>query len=264
MAGIPYRLALAGGWIDQPFVSSRDPSPPGSMTVVSILPDLRYADRSGMATSTRKAIRRLWGDRLPDRPPEDLVREVYAAENDGRANPSGAQDMVGLLYPGISRMDFDPSVHGGVFPSRVESTEDPAAVAWLERVVRIVPVGPRPPGYSPLVEKNLDPAWVRRLGKSGADCFGAILARDLAALQESMKECMLAWEALLPSTLRHPLIKRDLMGLLARYRDEFGGAMYSGCGGGYLFVATEREVPGSFSFRVRTREPRRDGAPYGR
>jgi TPP-dependent pyruvate/acetoin dehydrogenase alpha subunit len=27
--------------------------------------------------------------------------------------------------------------------------------------------------------------------------------------------------------------------------------LYSGCGGGYLFVATEREVPGSFRVRVR-------------
>ncbi|GEM_PF-6845641 len=32
---IPYRLALAGGWIDQPFVSERNPEPPGSMVVIS-------------------------------------------------------------------------------------------------------------------------------------------------------------------------------------------------------------------------------------
>ena len=28
---IPCRMALAGGWIDQPFVSRLNPSPPGSM-----------------------------------------------------------------------------------------------------------------------------------------------------------------------------------------------------------------------------------------
>ena len=35
---LPYRLQMAGGWIDQPFVSSLDPDPPGSMVVVSLLP----------------------------------------------------------------------------------------------------------------------------------------------------------------------------------------------------------------------------------
>ena len=33
---IPYRMAFAGGWIDQPFVSKHNPSPPGSMVVVAL------------------------------------------------------------------------------------------------------------------------------------------------------------------------------------------------------------------------------------
>jgi len=48
---IPFRMALAGGWIDQPFVSRHNPTPPGSMVVVSLEPIFRYMDRSGMATS---------------------------------------------------------------------------------------------------------------------------------------------------------------------------------------------------------------------
>jgi hypothetical protein len=251
IGGIPYRLALCGGWIDQPFISRLDPEPPGSMTVVSVEPDFRFMDMAGMATSTRKAAARLWGESLPRRPPAQLVRELYAEENRGKADPSGAQDMVGLCYPGIVRMDFDPAVEGGVFPARIEVREDPESLGWIERVLKIVPVRRRPPGYSPLVSKNLDPAWVRRLGRSGRDCFDAIAAQDLPLLQSSMNECMAAWEALLPATIRHPLLTIDLAGLLARYRGEYGGAMFSGCGGGYLFVATEREVPGSRGFRAR-------------
>src|SRR5512146_1414005 len=71
---LPYRLALAGGWIDQPFVSSLDPEPPGSMVVVSLEPTVRFMDRSGMATGTRATARALWGDRLPDRDRDSLVR----------------------------------------------------------------------------------------------------------------------------------------------------------------------------------------------
>ena len=32
IGGIPYRLALCGGWIDQPFVSALNPSPPRQRT----------------------------------------------------------------------------------------------------------------------------------------------------------------------------------------------------------------------------------------
>jgi hypothetical protein len=251
IGGIPYRLALCGGWIDQPFVSERNPTPPGSMTVVAVEPDFRFMDYAGMATSTRKVAARLWGRRLPDRPPAQLVRELYAEENRGKGEPSGSQDMVGLVYPGIVRMDFDASSEGGVFPVRIESCTDAGVVAWLERTIKILPVSQRPMGYNPLGTKNLEPGWIRRLGESGRNCFDSIVARDLAGLQASMTECMLAWEALLPATLRHPLVQVDLMGLLDYYRDEFGGAMYSGCGGGYLFIATDRPVPGSCGFRVR-------------
>ena len=117
---------MAGGWIDQPFVSSLNPEPPGSMVVVSLQPTVRFMDRCGMATGTRVAAQALWGDALPaDRPPASLVRELYAAENADRDEPSGSQDMCGLVYPGISRLDYDASVDGGWFPAHVESTTRP-------------------------------------------------------------------------------------------------------------------------------------------
>ena len=59
---------------------------------------------------------------------------------------------------------------------------------------------------------------------------------------------MKCWETLLPQTVRHPLITVDLTGLLKAYQRRYPGAMYSGCGGGYLIVASEeagaRRVPG--------------------
>ena len=103
---------MAGGWIDQPFVSSLNPEPPGSMVVVSLQPTVRYMDRCGMATGTRVAAQALWGDAFPaDRTPPSLVRELYAAENADLVEPSGSQDMCGLVYPGISRLDYD--AYGG-------------------------------------------------------------------------------------------------------------------------------------------------------
>ena len=258
-AEIPYRLSLAGGWIDQPFVSRLDPAPPGSMVVVGLEPTIRFMERGGMGTSTRKAAARLWGETLPDGDPAALVRALYAAENGDRPDPSGSQDMAGLLYPGISRLDYDASFEGGFFPVHVESTDDPGVVAWLESVIHLLPVGPRPDGYDPLGCKNLDPAWIRRLGASGTACYAAIVDRDLPRLGAALNECMLCWEFLLPGTVRHPSLKTDLMAFWRSYRDRYPGGMFSGCGGGYLIVASEEPVAGAFRIRVRRRSSRSEG-----
>ena len=67
----------------------------------------------------------------------------------------------------------------------------------------------------------------------------------------SLNECMTCWEKLLPHTVRHPTLKVDLMGLLRAYQSCCAGAMYSGCGGGYLLVVSKEPVPGAFTVKVR-------------
>ncbi|MGB8215109.1 MAG: hypothetical protein WCE68_16290 [Anaerolineales bacterium] len=248
---IPYRMAFAGGWIDQPFLSRLNPDPPGSMVVVSLQPTTRFMELSGMGTSTRKVAMNLWAGSLPDREPAQLVRELYAAENDGKPEPSGSQDMAGIIYPGVSRLDYDYTYAGGYFPVHVESCNDPQVARWLERMVYMLPVAQRPPQYSPLGEKNLDPEWIVQLSRSGRDCYSSILARDIHALGASMNLCMTCWEKLLPQTVRHPALTVDLMALLRYYQSCYPGAMYSGCGGGYLYVVSEEPVPGAFQIKVR-------------
>jgi hypothetical protein len=257
IGAIPYRMALAGGWIDQPFVSRHNPAPPGSMVVVALEPQFHFMDRCGMGTSTRKVAMQLWGGRLPQGEPAALTRQLYAAENRDRPEPSGSQDMAGLIYPGVNRLDYDYAYEGGYFPAHVESCNDPQIARWLGEVIHILPVAPRPAGYNPLGVKNLEPEWIRRLGQTGKDCYAAILKRDAAALGESMNECMRCWEAILPHTVRHASLTVDLVGLMEFYQQQYAGAMYSGCGGGYLFVVSERPVPGGSHVRVRVAETSR-------
>jgi len=249
---IPYRMAFAGGWIDQPFVSRLNPTPPGSMVVVAIEPLCRFMDRCGMGTSTRRVALELWPQGLPDGDPAALVRELYDQENKGQPEPSGSQDMAGLIYPGVSRLDYDYAYEGGYFPAHVESSQDLQVARWLERVIHMVPIAQRPPGYNPLGIKNLNAEWIRRLGQSGKDCYDAIVARDIKGLGASMNECMACWEAILPHTVRHPTITVDLMAILGYYQARYSGAMYSGSGGGYVYVVSEEPVPGSFQVKVRT------------
>jgi hypothetical protein len=252
LGSIPYRLQLAGGWIDQPFISQHNPRPPGSMVVAQIHPDFRPMDRSGIAGGTRAIAMKIWKGRLPNRPPEALAQELFEAENRGKTDPSGSQDMIGLVYPGVNRLDYDFKVRGGVFPSHIESCNRPRVARWLGQVLHLIPVEPRPDGYSPLGIKNLDPKWIGRLGRSGRDCYEAIVRMDAKALGASLNLTMKCWETLLPHVVRHPLLRLDLMPLLQAYQQQYLGAMYSGCGGGYLIVVSNEPVPGALHVNVRT------------
>ncbi|MEA2710604.1 MAG: hypothetical protein QOF78_3205 [Phycisphaerales bacterium] len=251
---IPYRMALAGGWIDQPFVSRFNPKPPGSMVVVSLEPIVRFMERAGIATGTRNVARRIWNDKLPvGRSRAELVRELYHEENKNLIDKSGSQDMIGTIYPGISRLDYDYTCEEGVFPKHIESTNDPQIVAWLERVIHLIPVAPRPPGYNPVGVKNLDAEAIAALGQSGKDCYDAILARDIKRLGQSMKDCTRAYLKILPHTLLHPTLSAfDYVKFQEDYQARYAGAMFSGCGGGYMIVASEDErVDGAFKIKIR-------------
>jgi len=251
IGGIPYRMALAGGWIDQPFVSRHNPDACGSMVVVGLEPVCWYMERAGMATGTRQVAMKRWRNGLPDRAPVELVRELYAEENRGRVEPSGSQDMIGLIYPGINRLDYTIAHEDGIFPHHIESNVDPEVARWLQHVIHLIPVAQRPDGYNPLGIKNLEPAWIRRLGQTGRACYDAILARDPVKLGASMNECMRCWEAILPHTVAHPTVTVDLRGILRYYQSHYAGAMYSGCGGGYLYVVSDRPVPGGLQTNIR-------------
>jgi len=248
---IPNRIALAGGWIDQPFLSRHNPTPPGSMAVVSLQPGNWFMDRCGMAGSTRRVATSIWDGALPDRPLPSLVRELYHAENHGKPEPSGSQDMIGLIYPGVSRLDYDAKVEDGYFPAHIESCCRVDVAAWLEKVLHLIPVNQRPAGYNPIGYRNLDPRWIAGLGRSGADCYGAIVDKDVHRLGSAMNHCMMCWEAILPHTVVHPSINIDLKAILGWAQANYPGAMYSGCGGGYLIVASTTPVAGAMSLKVR-------------
>lgn len=219
--------------------------------VVMIEPNIRFMDRCGLATGTRKVAARLWGESIPEGEPWKLMRELYAAENEGLVHPSGSQDMAGLLFPGINRLDYDASHEGGYFPCHIESSVCPDVAAWLEKVIHVVPVSPRPQGYNPLCVQCLSPWLAQQLGGTGKACYDAIVGQDIHGLAKSFNDCMDIWEAMLPAIVDHPVLTVDLRKMLKVYQDAYPGAMYSGCGGGYLYVVSEEPVPGSFSIKVK-------------
>jgi len=86
----PYRLCIAGGWVDQPWVSEIYP---GSVVVAQLWPTIEFNDRSGMATSSRKVAIEIWGNQYPNGDPKKNAQLLFGAENPpGTKHFSGSQD----------------------------------------------------------------------------------------------------------------------------------------------------------------------------
>jgi len=237
----PYRLCLAGGWIDQPWVSK---IASGSVVVAQIWPTIEFNDRSGLATSSRKIAVNLWGDRYPDGDHELNAKLLFGAENPpGKLYVSGSQDHIGLLYPGINRLCYN----GAYWPNRIESTISPEICDWLSQVLHLVPLEPRPDGYDPLRIQHLEKKLIKELGEAGDECWESILRMDITGLGRSLTNTLLSWKKMLPLTVPDWVMKE----LESKYFGIYPGAITSGSGGGYVIVASEEEIQGSIKIRIR-------------
>jgi cytidyltransferase-like protein len=237
----PYRLCLAGGWIDQPWVSEIYP---GSVVVAQIYPSMDFNNRSGLATSSREFGIKIWGDRYPDGDPLENAKILFGAENPpGTKYVAGSQDHIGLLMPGVNRLYYN----GGYWPENIQSSVNKDICDWLSDVIHLVPLNPRPDGYDPLKEMHLEKHFIRDLGEAGNRCWESIMNKDIAGLGKALSDTLISWKKILPLTVPDDIMKVMETNYFANYR----GAITSGCGGGYVIVISENEVPGAVKIKVR-------------
>jgi len=237
----PYRLCLAGGWMDQPWVSKMHP---GSVVVAQIWPTMDFNDRSGLATSSRKIGIQLWGDKYPEGDFKENAKLLFGAENPpGKMYVSGSQDQIGLLYPGINQLCYN----GAYWPERIESTTKKDICDWLSDVLHLVPLEPRPDGYDPLKIMHLEKHLIRELGEAGDLCWESIIKKDVKGLGRALTNTLLSWKKILPLTVPDWVIKE----METKYFPNYPGAITSGSGGGYVIVVSEKEIEGAIKIKVR-------------
>ena len=235
---LPYRICLAGGWLDQPFVSKLAPGP---VITVNIEPTRQFSFRSGMATSTREVWKRVAPYGVFEDDPVELAKLLFGYENPpGSEYVSGSQDHLGLTLPGANYLYYS----GKHWPDRVESVLDDATCDWLERSIVMVELFERPDGYNPLVEQNITPEGVKKLAAAGELCWEGILAKDIRKFGAGLTDTHKAWAEILPLTTN-----RRIEDAMAKYPCH--GRITSGCGGGYIVMATEDDVPDGFRVKVR-------------
>ena len=239
---LPYRLDLAGTWIDQPYVSKYGA---GWAITISLEPTVEFMERAGMSTSTRNAMKKIWPYNLPNYDPEKLAKLVFCFENEPEKDGhiSGAQDAIGICIPGVSRHYYD----NHYWPEKIETVYDEQVLSWLESHLCMIPMFPRPAGTSVVEGCKIDEEGVKALSTAAEQCWEAILKCDLQAFAAAFKASFEAQTAMFPAMLSNGVEE-----WIERYKDKALAWKLSGAGGGG-YLALVCEVPPVEAIRVKIR-----------
>ena len=238
---IPYRLDLAGGWLDQPFVSKFGSGP---VLTISLEPVIEFNARSGMASSSRRRAIELWQTDLPEGDREKLAKVLFAFENPpGTKIFAGSQDSIGIVFPGLNRLDY----RGQYWPEKITPHHDETILRWIEQHLHLVPLGPRRASYDVFKGKSITPPKVRALAAAADGCWNAIQKMDLEAFGRQMRASFEAQTALFPQMSNGAIQK-----MIRHYAKTSLGWKLSGAGGGgYLVLVSRQPVPGAIQLKIR-------------
>ncbi|WP_165020224.1 adenylyltransferase/cytidyltransferase family protein [Dysgonomonas sp. ZJ279] len=238
---IPYRLDLAGGWLDQPNVSSLYSGP---VLTICIEPDYDFNDRSGMSTSSRKKAIELWHVDIPAGDKEKLAKTLFCYENPpGTKYISGSQDSIGITMPGLNRLFYD----GDFWPSKIESILDNNILDWIEKHLWLIPLYPRHDDYDVLSNTHITIESAKKLSEAADSSWKAIKDQDLSAFGKAMTESFEAQIAMYPN-----MVSSDILEILDQYKSQALGWKMSGAGGGgYLIFVSEKPIKNAIQIRIR-------------
>ena len=240
---IPYRIDLAGGWLDQPHVSQFYP---GSVLTISIEPDYEFNDRSGMSTSSRKKAIELWQTDIPSGDKEKLAKTLFCFENPpGVKYVSGSQDSIGIVMPGLNKLDYN----GDFWPTNITPNLDNDILDWLEEHICLIPLYPRKADYDVYENSSINEKNARNLSLAADKCWDAILNKNLNKFGEAVTESFNAQLNLFPN-----MAPGDVLEQIMKYNkntDVKGWKVSGAGGGGYLILICEKHLKEAMSIRIR-------------
>lgn len=262
---LPYRLDLAGTWIDQPYVSCFGG---GWALTISLEPTIEFMERAGMSTSTRNTAKKIWPYQLPNGNSETLAKLLFCFENNPEREDdhiSGAQDAIGICVPGLCRHYYD----NNFWPKKIESTTDEMTLRFLEEHLVMVPLEPRKPGCSVVEGKDITPTKVKALADAADACWTAIMRKDLEAFAAAYRASFEAQVAMFPGMVaptyfpansQQPNVNIYIAEAITRYSnipEVLAWKMPGAGGGGYLaLVVTDAKNfvenhPEAFELHIR-------------
>lgn len=241
---LPYRIDLAGTWIDQPYVSKYHP---GWAITLSLEPVIEYNERCGMSTSTRNAAKKIWPYHLPLEKPERLAELLFKFENNpGASIISGAQDAIGICMPGLVRHYYD----NAYWPLKFESVHDEEILTWLEKHLYMVLLWPREKGLDLLKETYINTDNVKDLADAADKAWMAIMKKDLNEFAAAFLDSFHAQVKMFPA-----MINQEIQQAINDYKDGAIAWKLAGAGGGgYLILVSEQPVKGAMQIKIRRKE----------
>ena len=242
---IPYRIDLAGTWIDQPYVSKFCS---GWAITASMEPTIEFNERSGMATSTRKKAIELWNDTLPMENPEKLAKILFRYDNDpGTKDVSGSQDSIGITMPGINRFYYDKENY---WPSKFETITDLSIIKWLEERIYMVTLWPRQADFVVLEYTNISAENVRSLTDAAEMTWVGLTKKDIKTFTRGFSSSFNSQVKMFPKMMNDKIFKA-----IDYYRDRALSWKLSGAGGGgYLILISEEEIQNAIKIKIRVKD----------
>lgn len=174
---------------------------------------------------------------------------------------AGSQDHLGLFLPGINYLYYN----GSHWPEKIISLNDNIKYndiyKWFESVLYLVeiPFQARPAGYSSqnpnyLKDSNISYKVKREMVKNLSDSaeltWQGILNKDIVKLGKGFSGTMYAWSEMLPATVG--LDNLQLTNWWKEYEKNSYGCLFSGAGGGYLMVISDKPVKNGFKIKINT------------
>ncbi len=239
---IPFRLDLAGGWLDQPYVSKYYPGP---VITISIEPEIEFNDRSGMSSSTRAKAIELWQTDIPEGDKEKLAKTLFCYENPpGTKYVSGSQDSIGIVFPGVNKLDYP---QGDYWPERITSVTDNDIMDWLESKLWFINLSPRRQEFDVLSDTRIDVEGAKALADAAHGAWKAIQEKDLEAFGKYFRESFEAQIKMFPN-----MVNPQILDTIETYKEKALGWKISGAGGGgYLVLVSEEPIENALQIRIR-------------
>lgn len=242
VCNIPYRIDLAGGWLDQPFVSKHHP---GAVLTISIEPTYNFNDRSGMSTSTRKKAIELWKTDLPEGDQEQIAKILFAYENPpGSEYVSGSQDAIGIVFPGLNKLNYKK---GAYWPTSIESITEEGHLQWLEKQLYLLTLKPRHQQMEMMSNMNMNEIDAKALAMAADDMWEGLKNKDSQLAGSAMIRSFEAQIKMFPN-----MVTKEVLEAIETVKDQVLGYKLSGAGGGgYLVLFSKTPIPNTLQIKIR-------------
>lgn len=241
--GIPYKITLAGAWMDQHFVNRVYP---GSVITISVDPDPRFDSNLSLSTNTRNKAIDLWGPTIPLEDRERLAKQLFCYENEPMPNKKyvfGSQNAIGLVFPGINKLNYSNSY----WPYRIDSILKEEIISWLESILWLVPLGSTPDFCDIYENMNVTPRYITRLSNAANDAWNAIGNMNIEDFGTCVLNSFKAQLKMFPRMVNDFIWKKIEDSISKAY----GYKLANCCGERYLILVSDSSIENGFQVKIR-------------